>query len=112
MIEVIRAEIIGDNYQVGDITTGSLPGLCIKLLAAGFDPEASVECYRPGREAWYIRANSIRAAARLAIAGNGVGFRVVGASPVSDQPQPGDGQPSEPEAHGRASTPRGSEGQP
>jgi hypothetical protein len=66
--EIVRAEIVSPPhrdpyYQVDNITAATLPGLCVKLLAAGFDPEGSVECYRPGRTAWDIRARSIRAVA-------------------------------------------------
>lgn len=68
MTEIVRAEIVSPPhrdpyYQVDNITAATLPGLCVKLLAAGFDPEGSVECYRPGRTAWDIRARSIRAVA-------------------------------------------------
>lgn len=74
----IRAEIVSPpqhdpHYQVADITAATLPGLCVKLLAAGFDPGASVECYRPGREAWDIRAKTVRAGAALAREGGGEG---------------------------------------
>ena len=53
MTEIVRAEIVSPPhrdpyYQVDNITAATLPGLCVKLLAAGFDPEGSVECYRPG----------------------------------------------------------------
>jgi hypothetical protein len=60
--EVIRAEIVDGAYRIADITAASLRHLCAQLLAAGYDPDASVECYRPGRTEWDIRARSIRAA--------------------------------------------------
>jgi hypothetical protein len=46
--EIVRAEIVSPPhrdpyYQVDNITAATLPGLCVKLLAAGFDPEGSVE---------------------------------------------------------------------
>jgi hypothetical protein len=59
MTERIRDGI----YHVGRITAGTLPSLCRQLAEAGFDPEASVECYRPGRETWDIRAETVRAGA-------------------------------------------------
>jgi hypothetical protein len=92
MSEIISAEIIGPPqrdpyYQVDNITAATLPGLCIKLLAAGFNPEASVECYRPGRAAWDIRAKPIRAAAELRPSPHGVGFvRCTASRPLRDGP--------------------------
>jgi hypothetical protein len=79
MNEIVRAEIVSPpqrdpHYQVDDITAATLPGLCVKLLAAGFDPEGSVECYRPGRETWDIRAKTVRAGAALAREGGGEGL--------------------------------------
>jgi hypothetical protein len=52
-------------YRLGDIAAVSLPQLCHLLIEAGFDPDDSVECYRPGREAWDLRASSLRGGARL-----------------------------------------------
>jgi len=63
MTERIRADIRDGIYHVGRITAGTLPSLCRQLAEAGFDPEASVECYRPGRETWDIRAETVRAGA-------------------------------------------------
>ena len=63
MKTVLRAKILDGAYQVADITAASLRHLCAQLLAAAYDPDATVECYRPGRTEWDIRARSIRAAA-------------------------------------------------
>jgi hypothetical protein len=118
MSDAIRAEIVSPPqrepfYQVSDITAGTLPSLCVKLLAVGFDPGASVECYRPGREAWDIRAKSIHAAAGVVIAGNGVGHRrVAGSPPMREDPSGLSDTASPPNAHpeppSHCATPRGS----
>jgi hypothetical protein len=63
MSPIVRAEIIGNAYTVGDINADTLGRLCIALLAAGFPPGAAVECYRPGRDSFDVRCTSIRAAA-------------------------------------------------
>jgi hypothetical protein len=102
---VIRAEIVSPPqresfYQVDNVTAATLSGLCVKLLAAGFDPEASVECYRPGREAWDIRAKSIRAAAGLRPSPHGVGFvRCTGSPPMREDPSGLGDTASPPNAH-------------
>jgi hypothetical protein len=67
--EIIRAEIVNKQsqpYQVGDIKAATLTGLCIALLKAGYPPDAEVQCFRPGKAAWDIRAKSIGAAAQEA----------------------------------------------
>jgi hypothetical protein len=66
--------------------------LCRKLVATGFDPNTPLEAYR-NRNTLALKVRSIGEGARLAVAGNGVGFRVeasasegacgvVGGSPV------------------------------
>ncbi len=66
MHEPIRAEIRGNIYHAGAISATSLSSLCLQLLKAGYDPDASVEAYRDGRSVWDIRAVAIRAAAAQA----------------------------------------------
>jgi hypothetical protein len=70
-MSAIRCEIVNRPsrdpfYQALDIAADLLPGLCIKLLAAGFDPDCAVECYRPRRDVWDLRAKTVRAGAALA----------------------------------------------
>ena len=73
-MNVIRAQINDKNkarpYAVGDIKAASLPKLCAALLAAGYPPDTEVQCFRPGRSEWDIRAKSVRAAATEAVEGD------------------------------------------
>jgi hypothetical protein len=52
-------------YHLDGIAATSLPQLCHLLIRAGYDPDDAVECYRPGGEAWDLRATSLRRAATL-----------------------------------------------
>jgi hypothetical protein len=67
---VIRGELIGSNLcnTAGFTVTSAapVPALCRTLLAAGFNPDQSVEIYRGAILALRVRA--IGQAARLAVA--------------------------------------------
>jgi hypothetical protein len=58
----VRA-VRGSTYHVAAIFFATLQYLCIHLLKAGYDPEASVECYLEGATDWDVRAKTIRACA-------------------------------------------------
>ena len=62
---------------LGITATAAAPvlALCRKLVAAGFDPNTPLEAYRD-RNLLALKVRSIGEGARLAVAGNGVGFRV------------------------------------
>jgi hypothetical protein len=62
---------------LGITATAAAPvlALCRKLVAAGFDPNTPLEAYRD-RNVIALKVRSIGGGARLAVAGNGVGFRV------------------------------------
>ncbi|HYI26319.1 MAG TPA: hypothetical protein VD863_00555, partial [Bradyrhizobium sp.] len=75
--QAIRAELTGSNQvAAADITvTSTTPVLllCRQLLAAGLNPDQAVDVFRGATLA--LRVRSIGEAARLEIAGDGVGFR-------------------------------------
>lgn len=62
---------------LGITASASAPvlALCRKLVAAGFDPNTPLEAYR-NRNTLALKVRSIGEGARLAVAGNGVGFRL------------------------------------
>jgi hypothetical protein len=62
---------------LGITATAAAPvlALCRKLLLAGFDAKTPLEAYRD-RNTLALKVRSIGEGARLAVAGNGVGFRV------------------------------------
>jgi hypothetical protein len=72
----IRAELIGSNLckAVGFAAISATPvlALCRTLLAAGFDPDQSLDAYRGDSLA--LRIRSIAKAARLRVATHGIGF--------------------------------------
>jgi hypothetical protein len=109
MMEIIRAEIIRDDYLCGGFKASGLPELCRKLVEAGCNPATRLEAFRG--ETLGLKVRSIGEAAKLEIAGSGVGYRRPGrASPVSDRACPVDRQPPpEQKSHLRARTPRGSQ---
>jgi hypothetical protein len=109
MTRVLRAQLVGDTYVCEGFKASGLPELCRKLIEASVDPQTSVECYRPGRAAWDIRATSLRKAAQVQIRGDGIGFCQCTASPVRDRASPVGRQPPEHKSHLRGRTLRGSE---
>ena len=96
--QVVRAELVGSDrcLAAGYVTRGTTPvlAMCRKLVAAGINPAASLECYRGATLA--ITVASIGQGAGLKLNGHGSGFRAVyggvAASPVrnSCQRQAGD----------------------
>ena len=96
--QVVRAELVGSDrcLAAGYVTRGTAPvlAMCRKLVAAGINPAASLECYRGTTLA--ITVASIGQGAGLKLNGHGSGFRAVydgvAASPVrkSYQRQAGD----------------------
>ncbi len=52
-------------YHLDRVAATSLPQLCHLLIRAGYDPDDTVECYRPGCDEWDLRATSLRRAATL-----------------------------------------------
>jgi hypothetical protein len=84
MPSIVRAEIIGNAYAVGDLHADTLGRLAVLLLAANFPPGASIEAYRPGRATWDLRATSIRAAAEALLVREGRGCD----SPPITHPRP------------------------
>jgi hypothetical protein len=86
-ITTVRADLAGDTCAAAGITaqcSAPILTLCRELLAAGLDPDQSVEVFRNGTLALTVR--SIGEAARLRIAPHGVGFQrlaeCTGAPPV------------------------------
>ena len=86
--QVVRAELVGSDrcLAAGYVTRGTTPvlAMCRKLVAAGINPAASLECYRGTTLA--ITAASIGQGAGLEINGHGTGFRALrkggAASPI------------------------------
>jgi hypothetical protein len=65
---VHRAEICDGSeqpYRLGEHVAGTLCGLAQMLIKSGFDPNDTVECFRPGRSEWDIRIASLRRAAAM-----------------------------------------------
>ena len=75
--QVVRAELVGSDrcLAAGYVTRGTTPvlAMCRKLVAAGINPAASLECYRGTTLA--ITVASIGHGAGLEINGHGTGFR-------------------------------------
>jgi hypothetical protein len=62
----IRCELNGsDTAQARGLTASGATGLCRLLIAAGADPNASLECFRNSTLA--LRVKSIRSGARLTV---------------------------------------------
>ena len=86
--QVVRAELVGSDrcLAAGYVTRGTTPvlAMCRKLVAAGINPAASLECYRGTTLA--ITVASIGQGAGLEINGHGTGFRALrkggAASPI------------------------------
>ena len=72
--------------------------LCKALVAAGHDPAEPMEVFRSSTLALKVR--SIGEGARLVVAGNGVGFRRLGAMDTAPPhaPKRGGGHPPPPDA--------------
>src|SRR5262249_44641404 len=100
--EIIRADLCGDDvctaYGYSVRSSSPVLALCRDLIAAGHDPHEPLEAYRG--DVLALRVRSIGEAARLSIAGDGVGFRrvrePVGVSPV------GSPEKTDPEGEGGA----------